>query len=228
VDVIFPVFSMSFRNTGHFYLRHQGFRGRDFAACIMLQYALSCGCLDWPPLPLIRISLKVDTFTHDLLGVIMKDPTFSAAQFCSESLQSALDGARSVFESLDEARTRVSNDIKKLEAYLQQDLKDEFRFPIPPKSFSEGKVIEEAIVWGPFGEGRYRLRYEVSKWEGRFDLDDDSGPLFWDPGTLERESKPLIEAKFEIRKRMYSALPQFVIAFRDHIHIDEIAPFRET
>ncbi len=165
----------------------------------------------------------------------------SNSQFCSEQLQTAIDSAKDVFENFEETRTRVSNDIKKLEAYLQQQgIKETFRFPLP-KGFSipegpdrvpaeiglfengsaNGEITEEAIVWGPAAGGRHRLLYELSKWQGFMEVDVAGGPYFWEDSTLSRESKPLIEAKFEIRKRMYPKLPDFIHALRDHLSVED-------
>jgi hypothetical protein len=65
-----------------------------------------------------------------------------------------------------------------------------------------------------------RLLYEVSRWQGYVDVDAPGGPYFWDASTLEREVKPLIESKFEIRKKAYSQLPAFVTALAKHYAID--------
>ena len=55
-----------------------------------------------------------------------RTPTFS-----SPELQKAVTDARPILEGVDEARNRVSDDIKTLEAYLQGlDLKSSFRHPL--------------------------------------------------------------------------------------------------
>ncbi|WP_456758631.1 hypothetical protein [Bradyrhizobium sp. USDA 4011] len=65
-----------------------------------------------------------------------------------------------------------------------------------------------------------RLLYEVSEWDGYVDVDVPGGPYFWDEITLQRDVKPLIEAKFEVRKRVYNQLPAFVTALAKHYAID--------
>jgi hypothetical protein len=159
-----------------------------------------------------------------------RTPTFS-----SEELQKAVADARPILEGVDEARNRVSNDIKALEAYLQGlDLKSSFRYPLGKCFVSEdqhvaasleyrhtasGGIEEEALVWGEHRSGSSRLLYEHSRWQGYVDIDVPGGPFFWDDATLEREAKPLIEAKFEIRKRMYQHLPDFVAALAKQFDI---------
>jgi hypothetical protein len=151
--------------------------------------------------------------------------------FASEELQKAVAAARPILEGVDEARNRVSNDIKALETYLQRlDLKGSFRYPLN-KGFvpdddqyvagaleavgtASGVVEEEALVWD-----EHRLLYERSRWEGCVDVDMPGGPFFWEESTLERDAKPLIETKFEIRKRMYQHLPDFVSALARHFDI---------
>ena len=158
-------------------------------------------------------------------------PTFS-----SPELQKAVADAQPVLEGVDEARNRVSNDIKALEGYLRGfDLKSSFRYPLG-KCFvsndhataaaieyggtADGGIEEEALIWGESAGGNVRLLYEQSRWNGYVDIDGPGGPLFWEDETLDRESKPLIETKFEIRKRMYHHLPAFVAALAKHFDID--------
>jgi len=145
-------------------------------------------------------------------------------------------------EGTEEARNRVSNDIKALEAYLDGlDLKTSFRHPVrkylvPDEDRGQvaaaleyggsasGTIEEEALVWRPDSNGRPRFLYEVSRWEGYIDVDAPGGPYFWDEATLRSEAKPLIETKFEIRKRMYQHLPDFVASLAKHLAVDPRAP----
>jgi len=160
-----------------------------------------------------------------------RTPTFSSAE-----LLKAVTDARPILEGVDEARNRVSNDIKALESYLRGlDLKSSFRYPLGKCFVSDdqhvaaaleyggtasGGIKEEALVWGEHTGGNSRLLFEESRWEGYIDVDVPGGPLFWEDETLEREAKPLIETKFEIRKRMYQHLPDFVAALARHFDID--------
>lgn len=163
-----------------------------------------------------------------------RNPTFS-----SQELQRAVDDARSVLEGVDEARNRVSDDIRALEVYLQAlNLKGSFRYPlgkcfvdpegVPPQYIeaslretgsADGLIEEEALVWGEDKTGKYRLLYERSRWQGMVDVDLPGGPFFPDDSTLEREVKPLIETKFEIRKRVYQRLPDFVTSLAEHFGV---------
>ncbi len=132
-------------------------------------------------------------------------------------LQDAVDKVGPALEGADDVRNRVSNDIKTLEAYLQQlDLKTPFRFPLG-KAFvpeeneqylqasldwggcASGSIQEEALVWGPDSTGRFRVLHEINSWEGSIEVDVPGGPYFWDESTLKTETKPLIETKFETR-----------------------------
>lgn len=161
----------------------------------------------------------------------VRTPTFS-----SPVLQKAVADAQPILESVDEARNRVSNDIRALETYLRAlDLKSSFRFPLGKGFVSDdhhvaaaieyggtasGGIEEEALVWGEDSSGNVRLLFEQSRWAGYVDIDVPGGPLFWEDDTLEREAKPLIETKFEIRKRMYQHLPAFIAALAKDFDID--------
>jgi len=160
-------------------------------------------------------------------------PTFS-----SPELQKVVADTRPTLEGVDEARNRVSNDIKALETYLQNlDLKTSFRHPLGKCFVSDdrrtiaasldyggsasGGVQEEAIVWDVDAGGKFRLQYEYSYWEGCIEVDAPGGPLFWEDDTLKREAKPLIETKFEVRKRMYQHLPGFVASLARHLDVGQ-------
>src|SRR5262249_20687904 len=86
---------------------------------------------------------------------------------------------------------------------------------------ASGTVQEEALVWGPDSNGKSRLLYEVSLWDGYIEVDVPGGPYFWDEKTLRREAKPLIETKFEIRKRLYEYLPAFVANLAKHLDVGQ-------
>src|SRR6266542_3459254 len=140
--------------------------------------------------------------------------TITAPTFSSPELQKAVDEVRPILEGADDARNRISGDIKALEAYLQGlDLKTPFIFPLGKYVVAESdnqllaatiefggstaaEIEEEALVWGPELNGKLRLLFQVSHWEGSVDVDLEAGPLFWDESTLRVESKPLIETKF--------------------------------
>lgn len=155
--------------------------------------------------------------------------------FASEALQKAVSDARPILEGVEEAWNQVSADIKALEAYLRSlDLKHPFRFPLGKSFTSEdpfvahhledggaasGTIVEGALVWGPNGSDSFRLLREDSRWDGGVDVDAGGGPYFWDDSTLRRDAKPLIESKFETRKRLYPRLPDFVAALAKHFDV---------
>src|SRR5262249_19070178 len=158
----------------------------------------------------------------------MNDPQIPL--FFSQQLQNAVAKANPILEGADEARNRVSNDIKALEKHLQSlGLKWSFRFSFREGFFAKsgddqseeearacleegGSALaechEEALLWDldPRSE-KFRLLYEVRRWEGYLEIDAPGGPWFRREDTLQREVKPLIETKFEIRQRMHVNLP---------------------
>ena len=66
-----------------------------------------------------------------------------------------------------------------------------------------------------------RLLHEVCRFEGTIDFDGvvPGGPYFRS-GEPERERRPLIERPFEVRKKVYGMLPEFVRALGRHLRID--------
>lgn len=163
--------------------------------------------------------------------------TSTQPAFSSPELQSAFEKVRETLEGADEARNRVSEDIKALESYLAGlNLTPPFRcvfgkslipenetFPersLEYSGYAGGKIEEDALVLDKDAHGRVRLFYEVCRWVGQVDVDAPGGPFFWDENTLEREIKPLIETKFEIRKKVYNRLPGFMTALAKHYAID--------
>ncbi len=163
--------------------------------------------------------------------------TVHRSAFTSPELQAALDKARETLEGADEARNRVSQDIKALENYLVSlRLTTPFRHPLGKtlvpddeqnvaaslefSGSASGKIQEDALVLDEHAHGTVRLLYEVSEWDGYVDVDIPGGPFFWDENTLRRDVKPLIETKFEVRKRLYNQLPGFITALAKHYAID--------
>jgi hypothetical protein len=166
----------------------------------------------------------------------MKDvrlPTFS-----SPELQKTVTEVRPILEGAEEARNQVSNDIKALEAYLDSlNLKTCFSHSLGKSletdddlktnadleygGSASGTIVEKALVWGPDSHSKTRLLYEVRRWAGSIEVDVPGGPYFWDEKTLQVEAKPLIETKFEIRKRVYQHLPAFVASLARHLDVGQ-------
>jgi hypothetical protein len=164
--------------------------------------------------------------------------------FSSPDLQQAISDARGALEGFDDARNQVSADIKQLEAYLESlGLKSSFRHALGKEyvnyddqssqqvamslefgGSAAGIIREEALVWTEGQGGRFRLMFEVTEWDGSVDVDIPGGPYFWDVSTQRRETRPLIESKFETRKRMYGNLPDFVKALAAHLKVDSRPP----
>jgi len=145
--------------------------------------------------------------------------------FASWDLQEALKEVQPALEGAEAARNRVSEDIKALESYLESlDLKTTLRFPLGREGVIDprGDVFEAALTWGPDATGRNRLLYETSYWNGRYNSQFEFG--FWEvaEASLERESRPLIETKFEIRKEMFTHLPDFVRAMGEAVRIPHV------
>lgn len=162
--------------------------------------------------------------------------TIQRPAFASPELQAALDDAREALEGADEARNRVSSDIKALEAYIVSlGLTPPFRYSLGRTlapddeqnlaasleygGTASGKVEEDALLYGEDEHGRLRLLYEICRWDGYVDVDTPGGPYFWDEETLHRDIRPLIETKFDVRKQVYGQLPGFVSALAKHYDI---------
>ena len=163
--------------------------------------------------------------------------TSQSPVFTSPELQAAIDKARETLEGADEARNRVSQDIKALESYLvslrlttpfrhplgKSLVPDDAQFVSASMEFSgsaSGKIREDALVLDEDAHGKVRLLYEVSEWDGYVDVDIPGGPYFWDEDTRQREVRPLVETKVEVRKQVYNQLPAFVAALVRHYAID--------
>jgi hypothetical protein len=162
--------------------------------------------------------------------------TIQRPAFASPELQAAFDDAREALEGSDEARNRVSTDIRALETYIVSlGLTPPFRYslgrtllPDDEQNFAasleyggtaSGKIQEDTLLYGEDEHGKLRLLYEVCQWDGYVDVDTPGGPYFWDVETLERDLKPLIETKFGVRKQVYSQLPAFIGALAKHYDI---------
>jgi hypothetical protein len=162
--------------------------------------------------------------------------TIQRPAFASPELQAALDEARESLEGVDEARNRVSGDIKALETYIVSlGLTAPFRYSLGKTLLPDdeqnvaaslelggcasGTIEEIALLFGKDEHGNLRLLYEVCQWDGCIDVDMPGGPYYWDEDTLRRDVKPLIETRFDIRKQVYSQLPAFVAGLGEHYAI---------
>jgi hypothetical protein len=92
---------------------------------------------------------------------------------------------------------------------------------------ASGVIQEEALAWTADKTGRFRLLYELTRWDGCVDVDRPGGPFFWDDSTTDCHAKPLIEEKFDVRKRLYSHLPDFVKALSAHLAIEQLRTLPE-
>jgi hypothetical protein len=159
--------------------------------------------------------------------------------FSSPELQKAVHDARSALEGVDSARNRLSADIKALEAYLVGlGLKTSFRYSLGKHLEAEneelvgsqleyggsasGHIVEEFLALDVDSAGNQRLLYEVHRSEGYVDVDAPGGPYFADDDTEEIESRPLIETKFEIRKKFYPRLPDFVRTMGQELSMERL------
>ena len=163
--------------------------------------------------------------------------TLESFVFTSEDLRDAIESSHDAIEKHEESRDSVSTDIKTLEKYLSEFApKEKFRvgfgrgFVAPENDntiqasleysgSAGGEIHEDALVWMADCKQRFRLHYELSIWDGCIDVDMPGGPLFHDSDTLRRESKPLIECSFDIRKQMVSRLPDFVRSLAEHLRV---------
>ncbi len=159
--------------------------------------------------------------------------------FHCDELEQAVSAARPIIENVDELRNRVSADIKALGTRLN-GLRYPFEYPLG-KGFvvpecdgnyvaaaledcgcTSGEVHEESLAWETDATGRFRFVYALSKWDGSIEVDMPGGPLFWDESTMTRDAKPLIETKWEIRKRLFRKLPDFVRALGKHFAVEPV------
>src|SRR5437016_14292661 len=101
-------------------------------------------------------------------------PTFS-----SPELQASVAKAQPILEGSDEARNRISNDIRELENWLQRlDLKRSFKFPLTPRIVTENSAVtysrspaspiglveeQEALLWDEDDKSKmFRLLYAMT------------------------------------------------------------------
>lgn len=160
--------------------------------------------------------------------------------FSSPNLQKAVDAAHPLLSGADDAMTRVSNDIKNLEAWLKGlNLQHSFRYslgrmPIADDTFkasidefgaSACEFLEEVLSWEPDKSGTYRLLYEENAFQGYIDVDQPGGPNFCEETTLElRQRKPLIEMPYQVRKRMHQDhIADFIAAMSKHHKVDRVS-----
>jgi hypothetical protein len=145
--------------------------------------------------------------------------------FHSAELQKAVFQASPILENLDEARDRLSRDIKGLEDYLQDlNLTVPFRYALEKFFVEPDEIREESLAWDKDKAGKFRLLFELSRWEGYIGIADVGSPLVWNDSTLVRQARPLIEAKFEDRKRMFKVLPDFVQNLAEFLSVEDAAP----
>lgn len=165
--------------------------------------------------------------------------------FFSEALQQAIDDSKHIIENYAEIRNQISKDIKELENYLESHApKEEFFFSLGEFFIADdkieygqanGRMQEDILAWKPDQKGRFRLFYDLNECITVFDIDGSGGPYFKDRDTSIRQSKPLIECNFDVRKRMITHLPSFVRALatrlssedglKDHFQDDDDLPF---
>ena len=166
--------------------------------------------------------------------------SLSNFHFHSDELKEAITLASTTIKDFDAAWDRQTEDINALEIYIREsELKIPFCYPLG-KSFydhpgadslstmfsleyggsASGEIHEDCIVWGPFKNQQFRLLYEHRKWEGGIELDIPGGPYHWDESTLFAKATPLVDAGFEVRKRLFKHLPEFVRALNEHLLID--------
>jgi len=150
----------------------------------------------------------------------------SVPSFSSPELQRAVEAAHPYIAGLDEARNKISADIKSLEEYLAASgLKTEFSYSLGPQDAVSATplVVEEHLLWATDrSTGKFRLLYEPCRWLGFLFDPDGQDPLYPDPSILESERKPLIETKIEVRMKMHEHLPAFVRELALHLGAKDV------
>lgn len=162
----------------------------------------------------------------------IRNPVFSPA------LQRAYERARPTLEGVEDARNQVSHDIKELESYLVSlPLTTPFRLEFGKRFVGDddvesaiehcgsafGQIEQEALVWSEHAS-KWRLLYEVVQWNGHCEPDMPGGPLFCDEESANRQVKPLIETKLDVRQRMHERLAEFLQGLANEIALLEHLP----
>jgi hypothetical protein len=145
--------------------------------------------------------------------------------FSSPTLQKSYQRVRPILEGVEDTRNQVSQDIKELESYLLSlSLTTPFRLEFGKRGSASGEIEEEALVWSEHAT-KWRLLYEVVRWEGEVEPDIPGGPFFVNEETAKRQVKPLIESKLDVRQRMHERLGEFLRALASDIAAREHLPY---
>lgn len=158
-------------------------------------------------------------------------PSFS----CPELQESFLEN-RERISKFQNTLDSISEDIRKLEAYLKESsinipftmIVDEILIEgeIPGGGFllcvdeyagRPVKVERHALLWKHYGDQGYRLLYNCSTCDGEFDGEAGRYPWTVKLPALSAVEKPLIEAPLEIRLDLYKSLPRFVKELADSL-----------
>jgi hypothetical protein len=160
------------------------------------------------------------------------------AFFFSSDLNDTFEKYGDVLIGFNTARDQLSTDIKALEKKLQDaalevsfsySLGKNFisrdgdeaavAFGLQESGSASGLISEDFIRWDKDSNGKFRLLFEESLWEGGIDIDTPSGPFFPEGDPVKSEARPLIETKLEIRMKAYKHLSYFVKAFAEHVSL---------
>lgn len=141
--------------------------------------------------------------------------------FQSKDLQEVYENSRNTLENIAVIQDQISQDIKTLEKYLGKiGFSEHFIYQIDHGFVAEddgslpmslvldicGKFCRELLIWDPELK---RLLY--SSEEQRASLCTDERKYHFDGDYTEiTPKKPLIETKFQIRKKMFAHLPKFL------------------
>lgn len=137
-------------------------------------------------------------------------------KFNSTDLQDAFEKARPVLDQLNDTKNIISTEIKALEKYFQNihlgdDLTYRIQDPCQTTSFIDCDIGEYCLSgWAVTGEElliwdnqQKRLIYQCNQYDADVDLDSNLPVKVNKDSCREVTRKPLIECKFDIRKRIY-------------------------
>lgn len=161
----------------------------------------------------------------------MSSNNIARPKFNDPALQKTLESSAQVLEGFQSNLTALSEDIKNLEAYLDQT---NVRLVASVQIWSSGTLgdggssiheDEEYLEWAESEGGRWRVLYHLVRRFG--DIDGDGytlGPAWEDSKTVER--KPLIETPVEVRLRAAKKLTPLLEALANKAVVERIdVPF---
>ena len=126
-------------------------------------------------------------------------------KFKSIELQNAFDKAKPVLENISQTMDTISNEIRMVEKFLQdQAICENFILKLPTTKplYDENApedglfILEKRLLWN---KEKKRIIYI----EDRYNISDEDNYKCFGDSLVTMQNKPLIETSFEIRKMVY-------------------------